>query len=247
MARSNVVQKPATVGENIEAHRAGWTFGGDVADTFVSHVSKSVPLYEAGHNLVCEVSDFFVQQKSICYELGVSTGELLAKLATYNAHKPEVRWIGVDCEAAMVNKAEAHCSKIKNVELVVDDLTTMELQPGSDFIVAYYCIQFIPPRLRQSVFDKIYQSLNWGGAFLLFEKVRGPDARFQDIMTALYNDFKTRQGYNDDEIMSKSRSLRGVLEPYTSQANLDYLERAGFKDTITLMKYVCFEGFLAIK
>ena len=29
---------------------------------------------------------------------------------------------------------------------------------------------------------KIYKSLNWGGGFIMFEKVRAPDARFQDLM-----------------------------------------------------------------
>jgi tRNA (cmo5U34)-methyltransferase len=38
-----------------------------------------------------------------------------------------------------------------------------------------------------------------------------------------------------------------VLEPFSTQGNLDLLSRAGFKDVMTLIKYVCFEGFLAIK
>ena len=42
---------------------------------------------------------------------------------------------------------------------------------------------------------KIFKSLNWGGAFFLIEKVRGPDARFQDIMTQIYREFKQDQGY----------------------------------------------------
>jgi tRNA (cmo5U34)-methyltransferase len=38
-----------------------------------------------------------------------------------------------------------------------------------------------------------------------------------------------------------------VLEPFSTQGNLDMLKRAGFVDVMTIMKYVCFEGFLAIK
>ena len=29
-----------------------------------------------------------------------------------------------------------------------------------------------------------------GGGFILFEKVRGPDARFQDILQTLYTEYK---------------------------------------------------------
>jgi tRNA (cmo5U34)-methyltransferase len=78
--------------------------------------------------------------------------------------------------------------------------------------------------------------------------VRGPDARFQDIMTAMYSyDYKLAQGYNAEEIVSKARSLKGILEPFSTQGNLDMLARAGFKDVTTIMKYISFEGLVAIK
>ncbi|MEK7298654.1 MAG: methyltransferase, partial [Candidatus Margulisiibacteriota bacterium] len=41
--------------------------------------------------------------------------------------------------------------------------------------------------------------------------------------------------------------LKGVLEPFSTQGNLDLLKRAGFVDVTSVMKYICFEGFLAIK
>ncbi len=46
---------------------------------------------------------------------------------------------------------------------------------------------------------------------------------------------------------AKARSLKGVLEPFSSQGNLDLMRRAGFVDIMTVYKYICFEGFLAIK
>jgi len=108
-------------------------------------------------------------------------------------------------------------------------------------------MQFIHPKFRQEIFNKIYQSLNWGGAFIMFEKVRANDARFQDIITTLYTDFKLQNGFSEEEIVNKTKSLKGVLEPFSTQANFDMLHRAGFQDTISIMKYLNFEGFLAIK
>ena len=49
------------------------------------------------------------------------------------------------------------------------------------------------------------------------------------------------------EILDKEKSLRGVLEPYTIQANLDFLKRAGFRDVTPISQYLNFIGFLAIK
>lgn len=234
------------VGQSIETQRAGWNFGGSVPETFVSHVRQSVPYYDDGHDLICYLSDFFCLKDSTCYELGVSTGELIRKLAEYNHNKPDVKWTGIDVEEPMTEKAREHCKGIRNIQIENEDILLYEFEK-SDYIVSYYCIQFIPARHRQELFNKIYESLNWGGAFVLFEKVRGPDARFQDIMASIYNDFKTRNGFSAEEILNKSRSLKGVLDPFSTAGNIGLLERAGFVDIMPIMKYVCFEGYLAIK
>lgn len=234
------------VGQNIETERAGWTFDGDVADTFVDHVRQSVPQYDVGHDLICQVSDYFVHDDSVCYELGVSTGQLLKQLAEHHSSKPDVRWIGIDPVAPMIEKAKEHCAGIDNIELVTGDAMNFDFE-RADMIVSYYCIQFIHPKHRQELFNRIYERLNWGGALILFEKVRGPDARFQDMMVSLYNDFKTRQGFNPEEILNKTSSLKGVLEPFSTEGNLGLMRRAGFTDIMSIMKYVCFEGFVAIK
>jgi tRNA (cmo5U34)-methyltransferase len=234
------------VGQGISTERANWNFSGNVAETFDEHVRKSVPLYEEGHGLVCNISDFFCHNDSLCYELGVSTGALIKKLATYNSHEPDIRWIGIDREQSMIDKAKKNCKDISNIELICEDIALFDYQK-SDFIVAYYVFQFVPPRLRQEVLNKIYESLNWGGGLVLFEKVRGPDARFQAMMTSIYTDFKLKNGFSGEEIVNKSQSLKGVLEPFSTKGNLGLLERAGFVDIMTVMKYVSFEGFLAIK
>ena len=66
-------------------------------------------------------------------------------------------------------------------------------------------------------------------------------------MTQTYNEFKINQGFKPSEIMAKSSSLKGVLEPFSTFGNISLLKRAGFKDILTVFKYGSFEGFLAIK
>lgn len=238
-----------SVGDGIVAPNANWTFSGDVANSFDDHVSKSVPLYAEGHEVVCCLSDFFVTGDSVIYELGCSTGSLTLKLADHNKGKKDARFIGIDVEQEMIDKADAKraAAGLDNVSFHTGDILLHDLEPA-DFIVAYYTVQFVKPNIRQELIDRIYRSLRWGGCFVMFEKVRGPDARFQDIVTAMYSyDYKLRQGYDAEEIISKARSLKGILEPFSTQGNLDLLARAGFKDVMTIMKYICFEGFVAIK
>ncbi|MGB7413946.1 MAG: methyltransferase domain-containing protein, partial [Thermosynechococcaceae cyanobacterium] len=233
----------AKVGDAIQAENANWSFRGQTREQFEQHINRSVPLYTQGHELVAALSDFFLTDHSVCYDLGCSTGLLLASLAERHTSKL-VQFVGVDQEADMAQQAQAHCKGFNNIEIRCQTLIDVELEPA-DFIVAYYTMQFVHPKHRQAIFDRLYESLNWGGGLILFEKVRGPDARFQDMMTTLYTDFKLQQGYSGDEIVAKTRSLKGVLEPFSSAGNLGLLERAGFVDIMTVMKYVCFEGFLA--
>jgi len=234
----------ADSGDGIKAQNANWRFDGDVAEQFETHVRKSVPLYEEGHDLVVKLSDYFVKEDSICYELGSSTGLLSYKLAKHHDFR-QAKFIGIEQEADMVKKAKS-LYQSPNLEFVQADINSYEYEK-SDFIVAYYTVQFVHPKLRQQLIDTIYQSLHWGGAFVMYEKVRANDARFQDIITGLYTDYKLEQGYTAEEIIAKSRSLKGVLEPFSTQGNIDMLKRAGFVDILTVQKFMNFEGFLAIK
>lgn len=234
-----------TVGDSIDAVNASWNFGGEVPRNFDNHVSRSVPLYHEGHDLIVKLSDFFVSNKSIIYDIGCSTGKLVKSLALRNQDK-DVKVIGIDVEPGMADHAREATSGLKNIEIIAGDVLDIELKKA-DLVVSYFTVQFIRPRVRQLVINKIYESLNWGGAFVFFEKVRACDARFQDIMSSLYVDYKIDQGYGPEEIVSKARSLKGVLEPFSTQGNLDMLKRAGFVDVMSVMKYVSFEGFLAIK
>ncbi len=231
-------------GDKISAQNANWNFKGEVVDKFEEHVSKSVPFYKEGHDLIVKLSDFFVKDDSTCYEIGSSVGTLSYDLAKHHEFR-NTRFIGIEIENDMCEKATEKYNA-KNLNFVNDDANVFEFEE-SDFIVCYYALQFVRPSQRQLLVDKIYKSLKWGGAFILFEKVRACDARFQDMMTSLYVDYKLDKGYSPDEIVNKSRSLKGVLEPFSSQANIDILKRSGFVDVMSVMKYVSFEGFLAIK
>ena len=176
-----------SVGDGLEAGNARWSFGGQTAQQFDEHVSKSVPMYTEGHQIICDLSDFFLCEGSSCYELGCSTGELTTKLALHNKSKDTARFVGIDLEPAMIELAKQKGADLDlgQAEFLLDDVLQADIS-NADIVVAYYTVQFIRPSERQRLISKIYDALNWGGAFLLFEKVRANDARFQDITTSLY-------------------------------------------------------------
>jgi tRNA (cmo5U34)-methyltransferase len=211
-----------------------WNFKKDVAENFYYHINKSVPLYKEGHQLILKLSDFFLKENSICYDIGCSTSDLLISLKKYTN------------KMVKVSKKKIKKLNIRDINVYNKDVTNTKLLK-SDLIISYYTIQFINPEKRQNLINKIYKSLNWGGSFIMFEKFRGPDARFQDIFVQIYNDFKESKGFSINEIFNKQKSLRGILEPFSDCGNLSLLKRAGFKDISSLAQFINFKGYICIK
>ena len=235
-------KKKTFVGDKIKSEQSNWKFSKSVAKVFDTHVSKSVPLYNESHSVILKMSDFFIQDKFNVVDIGSSTGTFLNLLQKRHSHK-KVNYYGVEPEREMNKLAQR---KNKNIRFINKKIENYQI-PKNNLTTSLYTMQFISPSKRQIIFNKIFKSLNWGGAFFLFEKVRGPDARFQDILTASYNEYKLDQGYSHTDIAYKSISLKGVLEPFSTAGNLSLLKRAGFKDILVIFKYICFEGYLAIK
>ena len=227
--------------------RIPWSFGGSIPKKFENHIKNSIPYYLEGHEIINKLSDFFLYDGSTCYDIGCSTGNLLIKLANYT-NKKEVKFNGLEIEKSMFSLAKENVKKnnIKNIKILNTDIKKFKLKTNN-LIISYYTIQFIHPSHRQKIFDKIFKSLNWGGAFIMFEKIRGNDARFDNIINSLYLDFKEENKFMPKEILNKSRSLRGVMEPFSDYGNLGLLKRAGFKDIQTIFHHLCFKGYLCIK
>ena len=243
-----MINKFESVGDNINATRASWSFHGETALNFDDHVSRSVPGYNEGHEIILSLSDYFVtKSNSYVVDIGSSTGILIKRLSERHSHK-KLNFIGIDSVKEMCEIAKKkNINSFHKIDFECFDFFNFEFKKPISMMISYYTMQFINSSIRQKFIDKIYNSLEWGGAFFLFEKIRSPDARFQDYMTQVYNDFKIRNGYTIEEIYKKSESIRGILEPFSEQGNIDLFKRAGFKDFTTIYHNICFRGWLLIK
>ena len=111
-----------------------WSFGNGVAQHFDEHVRQSIPLYDEGHDLVCYLSDFFIRDHSLCYELGSATGNLIGNLYQRHKSKKEVRFIGIEEIPEMNQVAQ---SKFPELEFITSSVEEARLEP-SDLIISYY-------------------------------------------------------------------------------------------------------------
>jgi tRNA (cmo5U34)-methyltransferase len=231
------------VGDGIHTLAGSWTFGGDVPRAFDSHVARSIPAYAACHELIADLADQLLPAGGRCYDLGCSTGALTALLAERLApRRAEV--IGVDREPGMIKLASERCAELSSVRFETVALEELKLEPA-DLVVCFYTLQFVPLRFRQEVVERIRRALRPAGAMILFEKVLAPTARTQEVAVGAYFDWKIRQGFSDEEIAAKTRSIRGVLQPLTPHENEEMLRRAGFGETMQVFRWVLFEGLVA--
>jgi tRNA (cmo5U34)-methyltransferase len=241
--------RPATgsrtpeVGDGIRAPGGVWTFSGDTPRAFDEHIVRSVPAYTECHDLILDISDQLVPAGGRCYDLGCSTGTLTARLVARLAPRG-VEVIGVDREPEMIERAAQRCAGSPSIRFVTSALEQLEPEPA-DLAVSFYTLQFVPPRHRQAVLERIRCALEPAGALILFEKVLAPTARGQDVADGVYFDFKRRQGFRYDEIAEKTRSLRGVLQPLSTDTNYAMLRRAGFTEIMQVFRWMIFDGVIA--
>lgn len=223
---------------------AGWHFGGENAEGFDNHVRKSIPWYEEGHDLILSYADFFTKKNGRAYDLGCSTGVLTKALAKKVSER-HVTVIGIDESIDMISLAK-ESSNSKLLDFIHADIVSEPLLP-SNLIVAYYTLHFLHEAQRTLMLKKIHESLESNGAFFLFDKTLSAVPLIETMTATLLTEFKFAQGFSPDEILKKTISLKGILNPLPSSEMIESLRNAGFKQIDRIFKLNSFEGFLAIK
>ena len=118
---------------------------------------------------------------------------------------------------------------------------------NSSFITSVLTLQFIPKKDKFKLVKKIYDGLEIGGAFVLVEKILVNNSQLNDIFVGCYYDFKKDNGFSEEEILNKSKSLRSVMQPLEEKENTDMLKSVGFEQVEIFFKWFNFIGIIAIK
>lgn len=223
---------------------SGWTFKGEISEVFDQHVRQSVPGYVDIQNLVSNIADFFLDENPI-YDLGCATGETIININNRHVDK-KIHFIGIDSSEDMVEQAKVKTNHMNNVLFENRDLTNYEFNHKSNLILSILTLQFCPQEERKKIINKIYETLNTGGAFILVEKNYASSSIHQDLFTQIYHDFKQVNTLSTEEIRDKDKALRSKLVPKSMKNNLELLNQVGFTTDI-FYKNLNFTGYLAIK
>lgn len=220
-----------------------WKFDESVVPIFDEHVNQSVPMYEEIHNLIGDISTWYLLDGTNMYDIGTSTGKVIHTLKNKHPSK-KVNYIGIDNSKEMIEKVS---NNLPDAKFIYEDVTEGFEFKNASLITSVLTMQFIQEDKRQYIINNVYEGLNKGSAFILVEKVIGNNSRFNEIWNDLYHELKLKNGLSEKHVFDKARAIRGIMKPYTVQENTDLLKNAGFKDIDMFFKWNNFVGFIAVK
>jgi len=216
-----------------------------IAAVFDDMLKRSVPFYEEAMALTKRFALAYLRDGGRLYDLGCSTATTLLDIE--RDLKVAAELVGIDNAASMLEQARRKLGVFEsNIRLEEADIMTYAYE-AADVFVTNYTLQFVRPPVRETLVQRIFDTLNPGGAFIFSEKVVSEDKRLNKLLIDNYYDFKKAQGYSEYEIMHKREALENVLIPYTDAENREMVARCGFAHCETIFRWGNFVTYIALK
>lgn len=221
-----------------------WEFNSEVAACFANMLERSIPDYKIMRALVWKAGQRFIQPDTLVVDIGCSTG--LAAEPFVNEHGDRNRFLLIDNAPAMVEACRERFKDNPGVEVAQGNLWQfLPFRDRTSLVLSVLSLQFMPTAYRQSMIEKIYRTMEPGGALILVEKITGDD--MDDLLVELYYEMKRENGYTEAQIMEKRRSLENVLSPLRASWNVDILRAAGFAKVEEFWRCLNFCAWIAVK
>ena len=195
---------------------------------FDNHIDTSVRGYSQLWGDILSLSKYFVEDYTQVVDMGCSSGKLLKGMIEQNQkHIPHAQYTGIEIEEDFFGDYNMDEEKYHQLSYFRGDVREFDFQNCS-LVTSIFTLQFMSPKDRQEVINKIYNGLNTGGAFIFSEKTFSCNPRVQDMMTFMYYDYK-RKNFSDKDILDKEVQLRHMMKPNTKTELYDMFTSAGFE------------------
>ena len=203
--------------KEVLARKGPWVFDEKVSLIFEDHIRKSIPCYDSIQTLIGLISQEFLTEDALIYDLGTATGEVIVNIERYNGNK-NLRYIGIDNSAAMLEKAKIKCAGIRNASFIHNDITEVQYRQANLFVSAF-TFQFISVEKRLTLLKKIKSSLRESGYFIFCEKICCEKFWNTDVFQRLYEKWKLKY-FTEEEIKAKTESLTEIMTPISKEKNI---------------------------
>jgi len=223
-----------------------FSFNQEVAEVFEDMIDRSVPGYESSLRLIKNLSDYYFQTDTNCYDLGCSLGaSSLSILKGIGKRKGQV--IAVDNSHAMISESKIRFSnfiKSGKIKFLEEDINNIKINTAS-IVVINFVLQFLEVEKRETLLKRIFQGMKKGGILIISEKIHFDNTLRNQTIYRIYDRFKLKNGYSKMEISAKRDSLEGVLVTDLEALHLQRLRKIGFKGVKKVMSNLNFITLIA--
>ncbi len=226
-----------------------WKFDGEVAKCFENMLQRSIPEYQMMRELTKRIGSDYLKGKGGFSLLDIGCSNGLSMKPFVEEFGLEGTYVGMDVSQPMLDEAINVLGGLsKDVFLLNHDIRNGLLKDEKfDLILSILTIQFTPIEYRQKIIRDVYNSLEDGGMFIMSEKILGSCFEIDDMLVNNYLNMKKENGYSEEQILRKKKSLEGVLVPMTSEWNKSMLKTAGFRAVDVFWRNLNFEAYVCIK
>ena len=237
--------------ENVELDQTvpegSWIFDDRVTKVFDNMLARSIPGFEDMRSLTTQLACKYALANSYIVDLGCSRGGSLAPIIESLGSRNQ--YLGIEISDSMRNAAQDRFKNLDGIDTQIVDMDLRVSFPTVDasIILSVLTIQFIPIEYRQQILALAYENLRPGGAIVLVEKILGSNAHLNSTFVDLYYGMKGRNGYTEEQINTKRKSLEGVLVPVTAAWNEQLLKDAGFVHVECFWRNLNFAGWIGVK
>ena len=218
---------------------------------FDEHIDKSIRGYQDLLSDIVSLSRYFVEKETNVYDIGCSTGKLTEAMLKKNQDIEDVHYYGIEVADGVVGDMKSREIKLNSdyswnkIKFLHEDVRDSMISNAS-LITSVFTLQFMSMRDRLPMVKKVYNGLNEGGAFIFAEKTICENAKFQEMITFNFYDYK-RKFFDTKDIMDKEQTLRNIMKPNTWKQIEKYIYDAGFKDVQPFWRNHMFVGAIAVK
>jgi tRNA (cmo5U34)-methyltransferase len=223
-------------------------FDEQVVDVFDDMVTRSVPFYMEVQRTMAELAAMHATNNSKVYDLGCSLGTTAIEVA--KRVNPTIEVVGIDSSEPMIASARRQAKALNlatPLSFRTGNIIELPDLPDASVAILSLTLQFLRPIQRPALIKRVYDSLQVGGALLVFEKSVVADPDLNRLFIDKYYDFKMENGYSEVEIARKRTALENVLIPFTVEENIQMFTEAGFRSASTFFQWYNFAAFLVVK
>jgi tRNA (cmo5U34)-methyltransferase len=175
------------------------TFDFNTVSEFDTHISNSIPNYNVLSDTFAALTLEYLNDDSVCVDLGCSTGRFLNSLPKLKG----TEYIGVDINSFGDGK--------KDFTFIQSDvLIYLQGLKHVDVIVCMFILQFLGKNERNKVLYELQRLVNNGAVLLLSEKVFLDNTRINQVLHREHIQQK-RAFFKDHEILDKELNLAGCM------------------------------------